>query len=317
MEWEISALLAYGGSRSFVAEVVFPHCTCSTNSRWELTQLFLIPPLFCVLLSFGASLRKPGKPVIWALAALLLALSQLDVLPHGTGFQLEMDTMAWADWFRIPATAYRAFVGCLWAPALLMFMSRLIATERVVRRCSNSLAVLLLSWSLLQSIMAVAWSEYYFPFVPVHHWLAQHSFELTAGTLLMVGVLCLLHNRALGVIVFACAILASSVAYWPSAELGRGHEVAVPSAVSLSDSSEILAEPYRKFLPIIPAPSLAPSVMIPAFAMAAVLLVLAAEFRRTSKLLSISFFSLLPPALYVLAALNYNIFTFSSWSSFI
>jgi hypothetical protein len=54
--------------------------------------------------------------------------------------------------------------------------------------------------------------------------------------------------------------------------------------------------------------------VVPAFAVATALFVLAFEFRRTKRWLSVSLLFLLPPALYVLGVLNGNVVLGMSWS---
>lgn len=300
--------MRYGDSRPFAANFLIPHCTCSTASVWQLVQLFLLPPLFCVLLAFFIVLRQPGALCVWGMSALLLAISQLDLFPHGASFQWTGNTMAWTDWFRIPATAYRAFAQNVWPAALIVVASHLFRVRPAVRRYSRCVAALLLGWCLVQLLLAVSWSEYYLPFVSLYDSLQQHSAELTAATFVLVAALCFIHNRTLGSLVFVLALAASSVPYWLTPSITTGHNVAVPAIAPLSGL------PDRQFVPVIPAPIVSSVGVIPAFAAATVLLVLAVEFRRTKRLVSVSLLSLLPPGLYVLGVLNGNIVLGMSWS---
>lgn len=300
--------MRYGDSRPFAANFLIPHCTCGTASVWQLVQLFLLPPLFCVLLAFFIVLRQPGALRVWGMAALLLAASQLDLFPHGASFQWTANTMAWTDWFRIPATAYRAFAQNVWPAALIVMASHLFRVRPVVWRYSRWVATLLLGWCLVQSLLAVGWSEYYLPFVSLYDSLQQHSAELTAATFVLVATLCFIHNRTLGSFIFVLALAASSVPYWPTPSITTGHKVAAQAIAPLSGLSD------RQFIPIVHAPIMSSAAVIPAFAAATILFVLAFEFRRTKRLVSISLLSLLPPGLYVLGVLNRNIVLGMSWS---
>lgn len=293
--------MRYGDSRRFAASFLIPHCTCGTSSVSQLVQLFLLPPLFCVLLAFFIVFLQPRVLGIWGMSALLLAISQLDLFPHGAGFQWTANTMAWADGFRIPATVYRAFVQNIWPAALVITASYLFPVRPAVRRYSRWLAAMLLGWCLVQSLLAAGWSEYYLPFVPLYHLLQQHGAELAAATFLFVAALCFIHNRTLGVLVFVLALVASSVPYWPAPSITTGHRLAVSAITPLSGLLD------RQFIPTVPMPLLSSVAVAPAFAVATVLLVLALEFRRTRRLLAGSLLLLFPPALYVLGVLNGNV----------
>ncbi len=303
--------MRYDYSRPFAASFLIPHCTCGVASVWQLVQLFLLPPLFCVLLALFIVLRHPGALRVWGMSALLLAASQLDLFRHGASFQWTANTMAWPDGFRIPATAYRAFAQNIWPAALIVTASHLFPMRPAVRQCSRWLAILLLGWCLVQSLLAVGWSEYYLPFVPLYDSLQQHSAELEIATFVLVASLCFVHNRTLGALVFVLALAASSVPYWPAPSISTGHEVALPAIPPLS------VLPNRQFMqsiPTIPGPIVSSIAVVPAFAIAAVLLLLGLEFRRAKRSLSVSLLSLFPPALYVLGVLNGNVIFGMSWS---
>jgi hypothetical protein len=221
--------MRYGDSRAFVASFLIPHCTCSTPSVWQLVQLFLLSPLFCVLLAFFIVLRRPGAIHVWGMSASLVAISQLDLFPHTASFQWTANTMAWTDWFRIPATAYRAFAQNIWPAALIITASHLLPVRPAARRYSRWVAALLLGWCLVQSLFAVGWSEYYLPFVPLYDFLQQHGGELTAVILVLVAAVCLVHNRTLGAIVLVLGLVASSVPYWPTLNITTAPKVALPA----------------------------------------------------------------------------------------
>jgi hypothetical protein len=299
--------MRYGHSRPFLAWFLIPHCTCGTATLWQLIQLFLLPPVFCVLLAFLVTLRRPNALHVWALSALLLSISQLDLFWHRASFQWTANTMAWTDWFRVPATLYRAFVQNIWPAALVITASFLFPIAPVAQRWSRRIAMVLFAYCLIQAVLALAWSEYYLPFVPLYDWLQQHRTEMIAVTLTFIASVCFLHNRALGCVVFVIAILASSVPYWPAPRIGIGREIAVGLG-SLADVS------YRKFAPSISAPVVSSAAVVPAFAAATILCILALEFRRTKRLLSVSLLFLLPPVLYLLGVLNGNLTIGARWS---
>lgn len=303
----LEILIRYGDSRPFRAWFLIPHCTCSTATLWQLLQIFAFPPVFCVLLAFFLLLRRPGALHIWAFSAALLAMSQLDLFRHGISFQWTANTMAWTGWFRLPATFYRAFAQNIWPAALVVTASYLFPAAPAVRRWSRYLAVGLLAYCLMQCVLAVAWSEYYLPFVPLYDWLQQYRAERIALTFIGVASLCFLHKRALGVVIFALAVLALSVPYCPAPRLGAIREIAL-------GSGPFDAGPYRLFAPAIPTPLVSCSIVAPAFAAVAILLLLAFEFRNTKRLLSISLLLLLPPVLYVLGVANGNVALGVPWS---
>lgn len=173
--------MRYDDSRPFVATFLIPHCTSFAASVWQLVQLYFLPPLFCVLLAFFVVFRQPGALHVWGMSALLLAMSQLDLFPHAASFQSTANTMAWTDGFRIPATVYRAFAQNIWPAALIVTASHLLPVKPATRMCSRWLATLLLGWCLVQSLLAVGWSEYYMPFVPLYDSVQQHSAKLTSS----------------------------------------------------------------------------------------------------------------------------------------
>lgn len=245
--------------------------TCGTTPLWQLLQIFVFPPVFCVLLAFFLLIRRPGTFHIWAFSACLLAMSQLDLFPQRLGFQWTANTMAWTGWFRIAATFYRAFVQNIWPAALVTVASYLFPVAPAIRKWSRYFAIVLLAYCLMQCVLSLAWSEYYLPFIPLYRWFQQHRVERLAITFIATACLCFLHNRALGIIVFALAVLASSVFYGPS------------------------------------------DAVAPAFATLAVLLLLAFEFRSTTRRVSISLLLLLAPMLYVLAIMNGNITLAVTW----
>lgn len=275
----LQILMRYGDSRPFVAWFVIPHCTCGTDTLWRLIQLFFLPPLFCVLIAFFLALRRPGALHVLGLSALLLSMSQLDVFWHGGSFQWTANTMAWTDWFRIPATFYRALVQNIWPAALVVTASYLFPVTPVAQRWSRRIAMVLVAYCLMQSVLALAWSEYYLPFVPLYDWLQQHGAGMIAITFTSIAGVCLLQNRALGAVVFVLAALAS----------------------------------YRQFTPSIPMPIVASKAVVPAFAAATVLCILAFEFRRTKRLVSVSLLLLFPPVLYLLGVLNGNLTLGAPW----
>ena len=110
----------------------------------------------------------------------------------------------------------------------------------------------------------------------------------------------------MGVFVFVLALVASSVPYWPAPSITTGHRLALPAITPLSGLLD------RQFIPTVSMPLVSSVAVAPAFAVATVLLVLALEFRRTNRLLTVSLLLLLPPALYVLGVLNGNI-VFGMW----
>ena len=131
----------------------------------------------------------------------------------------------------------------------------------------------------MQSVLVLAWSEYYLPFAPLYDWLQQHGAGMIAITFTSIAGVCLLQNRALGAVVFVLAALAS----------------------------------YRQFTPSIPMPIVASKAVVPAFAAATVLCILAFEFRRTKRLVSVSLLLLFPPVLYLLGVLNGNLTLGAPW----
>ena len=151
--------------------VGFPHCTCGIPTLPEALSIWLVPPLFCVLLGFITALLRPRAVLAWAFLGAMLALSQVQFWPDSyTGFQMTSTPMTWGGWFRIFGVGYRALVQSLW----------------VFNRVDSFLSARPLAGSPwpwdsgrdtacrhVQAAHQIAWSEDYRHFVAPHRFFAQ------------------------------------------------------------------------------------------------------------------------------------------------
>ncbi len=300
-----SLSLRYGGSPPFEAQYLFGHCTCSVSTVWELVQVLVLPPFTCILLAFVVLWRRPDSMLLWALATLLLSLSQIELFPVGIGFRWMTDTMTWPDSFRIPATAYRAFLQNIWPAALLVFAAHLFSRGPTVRRVSVGTAVPLLGVALLHTVLAIAWSENYRPFVPLYRWLDDHNTELITIGLGFVVLLSLLLNWMSGVTVAVLSLMATSALYWPPRPITGGSLIRLQNVFWIF--SPLPPEPSQAptlFLPSIPTPLVLPAFVVAVFAMVSFAVVCVCEWRQLKPVLSFSIVLLLPPAVFVLGVMQ-------------
>ena len=92
-------------------EFAFPHCTCGVPSLAEAVSVWVVPPVFCVVLGFATVLWRPKALLAWGFLTALLALSQVQFWADDyTGFQLTSTPMAWGNWLRLFGVGYRALV---------------------------------------------------------------------------------------------------------------------------------------------------------------------------------------------------------------
>lgn len=195
-------------------EIGFPQCTCGIPSRVEAAMMWCIAPLFCVLFGFLVAGLHPRSLLAWAFLVLMLSLSQLQLWREWyPGFQETSTALAWSDWLRIPAVAYRTFVQHAWAAALLIASAHFCRKRKLPRRAALVAGTLFLAYAALQACLQVAWSEDYQMLVSLHHVMIQHATELMLASTLTVALLGWSLNRSLGIVLTASSLLAAAALY--------------------------------------------------------------------------------------------------------
>jgi hypothetical protein len=122
--------------------------------------------------------------------------------------------MAWSDWFRIPASGYRAFVQHAWPAAILLAAAHMNRGQRTFRKLALLSAAAFLLFALLHGALQIAWSEDYQRFAPLYGLLERHRTELTAASLGVVAVLAWFRSRRFGLVVLGAVLLAATALYW-------------------------------------------------------------------------------------------------------
>ncbi len=207
-------------------EFSFPHCTCGVPSMAEAISVWVVPPLFCVLLGFATVLLRPKAILAWGFLGALLALSQIgfwdEVYP---GFLLTTTPMAWGDPARWFGVGYRALVQSIWPAALLIGSRHFYRHRRGAIRFADCLCALFLLHALLRVTVEVAWSENYRPFVALYRILQSNETGLVAWAFVGVAALGWLLNRRLGMAVGGLALLAILGMYQGAAPVTHGNWV--------------------------------------------------------------------------------------------
>jgi len=190
-------------------EFGFPHCTCGVPSMAAAISVWVVPPIFCVLLGFTTVLLRPKAVLAWGFLGALLALSQIsfwdEVYP---GFFLTTTPMAWGDPARWFGVGYRALVHSVWPAALLIGSRHFYRHRRGATRFADSLCALFLLHALLRVTVEIAWSENYRPLVALYRILHSNETGLVAWAFVAVAALGWILNRRLGVAVGGLALLA-------------------------------------------------------------------------------------------------------------
>jgi hypothetical protein len=176
-------------------------------SLFEAVIFWMVGPLFCELLGFALVCWRPRAVLAWSFLVLMLSLSQLRFWPDWyEGFQQTASAMVWADWFRVPAVGYRAFIQHAWPAALLVAASHFCRAHRRVARATLSLAVICVIYAGLQAGLYIAWSEDFRTLSFLFEFQEQYRNEWMAAA--MAGVVCLAGwlNRRLGWTLVGCIV---------------------------------------------------------------------------------------------------------------
>jgi hypothetical protein len=240
-EWKpfvVTVLARDGNTRTI--EFGFPHCTCGVPALWQALALWLIAPLFCVLVGFATAALRPSSRLAWAYLGLMLSVSQLQFWQEPyTEFQITVTPMLWADWFRVPAVAYRSLVQNAW-PAFLLIAARQVADDRQrTRGFSRPLIAAFLSLAALKAALAVAWSEGFRMLSPLYDVLDRYRTELLVLALLSVAACVWTANRRAGTIALLVTMTALAGLFWSPAAITEGEWT-------------VYSDQTRRFEPVVP-----------------------------------------------------------------
>jgi hypothetical protein len=209
-------------SRVHTIEFGVPHCTCGTLSDWQAVILWVISPMFCILVGFTTVALRPLSILAWAYLGLMLSLSQLQFWPEPmTGFQLTATPMLWPDWFRIPGVGYKSFVQTAWPAALLTGLVAFTRSSSGPRRFSGLLIGIFLSFAALQSALAIAWSENFRMLAPLYRWFEEYRTESIVASLAGIAALAWVMNWRAGLAASCIAIIAITGLFWSAAPITK------------------------------------------------------------------------------------------------
>lgn len=211
------------GSRVHRVEVGFPHCTCGIPTVFDAAVVWVIAPVFCVLLGFAIVCLRPRALLSWAFLGLMLSVSQLQLWPEWyPGFQETSNAMAWSDWFRLPALVYRTFVQHAWPAALLFGSAHFCQTRRMAYRAAVIVAASYLVYAGLQACLQIAWSEDYRRLVFLHEALKLYTTEFVVISFAAVAAVGCFLSRRLGLAVLSASLVAMAALYSPAARITTG-----------------------------------------------------------------------------------------------
>lgn len=166
------------------------HCSCPVP---ELPVAVFAAgwPLALMLFSLAVlalDLRDPRRWLYLGLVQPLVHWNYVQVLwrstslPVGRGFFQPVDIREWEDWMRIPALAQHTFLNWSWPGLLILFLIPAVAPKRPLWLVCLPLAV----FAAVRTVLALAWSESYKPFVGLYRAVADHPTEWFAAALLSV-----------------------------------------------------------------------------------------------------------------------------------
>lgn len=187
------------------------HCSCPTPPVFTALS-FSLWPVAITLFSLAVLTLDLRDSRRWIYLGLVQALVYWDYvqvlwrstsLPVGRGFFQPVDIREWDDWMRIPALVQHTFLNWSWPWLLILFLIPSAAPKRTLWIVCLPLA----GFAAVRAILAVAWSEWYRPFVALYGAVADHPTELFAAALL--GVAFVFQGRGRWVaMAFACVTLA-------------------------------------------------------------------------------------------------------------
>lgn len=194
----------------------FPHCTCGIPSSLDAVSVWVVPPVFCVMLGFATVLWRPKAALAWGFLGALLALSQVQFWDDlNSGFwSVSTTPMAWGNWFRLFGVGYRALVQSLWPAGLLVASTHFYRRHRgAVYGLAVGLSVLFLIHAVLKAALQIAWSENYRPFVTLHRFFDSYETEFIACAFIAVALLGWSLSRRLGMAASSLALIAIITMY--------------------------------------------------------------------------------------------------------
>lgn len=254
-------------SRVHTIEFGVPHCTCGTLTYWQAVILWVISPMFCVLVGFATVALRPLSILAWAYLGLMFSLSQLQFWTEPyPGFQLTASPMLWPDWFRIPGVGYKAFVQAAWPAALLIGSMELIQPSTKARWWRALLITLFLSFAALEAALAIAWSENFRTLAPLYYLLEKYRTELIIAALLGIAALGCAINRRAGLAASSTAIVATIGLYWSAPPITKGEWT-------------LYADNTRRFEPTLPGFHNTPELIVLA-SLAAYVVMIMVVFRK-------------------------------------
>lgn len=195
-----------------------PHCTCGTPTLGE-SYLASFSPLVIIL--FGLILLACGVSDSrrWIFLALLLCLSEYMPIQRFTNFDWQAvysgfftlaDVREWNDAMRIPALLQKTFFSWSWPAWLILFLG---PRRSLV---STATALAFFAYAMLQTVLAVAWSEYYVPFVAVARWLETWQLWITIAGFSLVACWFWTVRHWAGILAGVAALVASNALAWQS-----------------------------------------------------------------------------------------------------
>ena len=210
--------------------------------------------------------------------------------------------MAWEDWFRIPATAYRAFVQNIWPAALIVFAVNLIPRSSRARwqgQWYRNLVLVLRSGPSDPSGCLVRKSMHslFKLFCPA---LQGSGTNLISGGFGLVTLLSFLLSRGHGAISGLLTTAAVSGLYWPIRFTAGTWFIDKAPMTQFVDSFH----PHTRFVPNVPNTFASHTFVVATFAATSILITLLFSFRALGKRLVISFALLLPVTLFLLSFLH-------------
>ncbi len=300
----LSVTVRSSGGPARTIDAVSAHCTCGVRDHWERIRFSVLSPAFCVLLGVVVAFLRPGSPLGWAFLALMLSLSQLTLLPEEVEsakgvelFRQAVDLREWPDWFRVPSVAYTAFFAASWPAWLLLFAAyRFPPRTRTSVHWAWLLALPVLGFAILQSVLAVCWSEYYRAVTPLYRALEHISTELIVGAFLGTILFAARFGKRWTAAAAVTAALAVTALYWPASPPTSGEWL------HYSDKT-------WRFEPVIPRFLRTTEIIGAAFASAVSLLIAAANYRalRRVEVFALVLLALLLPFLFCALAHSWRL----------
>ncbi len=288
-------------SRIHNVEISFPHCTCGVPTVLEATSLWVVPPMFCVLMGFLTVFFRPQSPLAWAFLGAMLSLSQLQFWSDWyAGFQQTATPMTWAGWVRVPAVGYRSFVQHAWPAFLVIVSAHFYQSRRSVYRIAVGVAALFLIFATLEGMLQVAWSEDFRKLVSLHEFLEHYRAGFIIASQAAVAGLAWIVNRKLGLFFTAIGLFATFALYWSPTPIFEGTWYSYPDST-------------RNFIATIPSPHNTPGFVAPLFATGCLVAVLISVRREVTWLETVSFILCAPFTFHVAGSLGNYQYPLAPW----